>query len=256
MPTHISLCLVGSEKMILEEETFERFGYYPSDLKPKSRKKILAACDDCGKIRVISKQDYRSLCPSCSRKGERSPMFGRTGESNPMFGRTGEKHPMFGITGEKSPGWKGGLVKRTCDNCGKEFGRNPSDIKQSGGRFCSYKCRGKWQSKHLRGQNSHSWKGGRSFKTYCEKFDEPFREYIREKFDRICFLCPKTEAENGRKLSVHHVNYDKDCLCDDNLTCQFVPLCKSCHARVNFNREKWEKKINDMLHNTLKGWYI
>lgn len=158
--------------------------------------------------------------------------------------------------GENHPSWKGGLVKRICEECGKEFEAKPSQIKQGKGRFCSHKCFGEWQSKHIRGENSPGWKGGVSFEPYCEKFDEPFREYIREKFGRVCFLCPKTEAENGRKLSVHHVNYDKDCLCDDNLTCQFVPLCMSCHGKVNANRKKWEAKINNMLHNSLKGWYI
>lgn len=28
--------------MILEEETFEKFGYYPKDIKPQSHKKVLA----------------------------------------------------------------------------------------------------------------------------------------------------------------------------------------------------------------------
>jgi hypothetical protein len=55
--------------MILEEETFEAFGYYPKDLKSQSNKHILAACDDCGKVRLTTKNGYRSLCPSCAMKG-------------------------------------------------------------------------------------------------------------------------------------------------------------------------------------------
>ena len=39
--------------MILEEETYRKFGYYPGDLKPKSNKKVLAMCDECEKVRVI-----------------------------------------------------------------------------------------------------------------------------------------------------------------------------------------------------------
>jgi hypothetical protein len=39
--------------MILEEETYEKFGYYPSDLLPHSGKVILVACADCNKIRAI-----------------------------------------------------------------------------------------------------------------------------------------------------------------------------------------------------------
>ena len=61
--------------MMLEEETYEKFGYYPSDLKPKSSKKILAACDDCGKIREIRKGNYHDFCRPCAQKGEKHPFF-------------------------------------------------------------------------------------------------------------------------------------------------------------------------------------
>lgn len=54
----------------------------------------------------------------------------------------------------------------------------------------------------------------------------------------------------------HYIRNNKDCMCDGDLTCQFVPLCRSCNSKVNFNREMWEAKINNMLHNSLKGWFI
>ena len=63
--------------MILEEETFKEFGYYPSDLKPKSSKKILAACDGCGKIREICKYSCPDFCISCAQKGERNHAYGK-----------------------------------------------------------------------------------------------------------------------------------------------------------------------------------
>lgn len=63
--------------MILEQETYGKFGYYPSELSPKSGKKILAACDDCGKVRAIQKRQYRAFCPPCSRKGDRNARWGK-----------------------------------------------------------------------------------------------------------------------------------------------------------------------------------
>lgn len=212
--------------MIDEKATFEKFGYYSTDLTPKSHKKIVVACDDCGKVRVVMKQDYRALCLSCARKGA------------------------------KNAHWGGGKVKRICEICGTEFPLDPSRTKNGGGKFCSRKCEGRWRSENRRGKNSANWQGGISFEPYCVKFNNEFKEYIREKFGRVCFLCPKTEEENGRRLSVHHVNYNKDCGCDEDDTCQFVPLCIGCNAKVNFNRKMWEKKIKDMLHNKLNGWYI
>lgn len=62
--------------MILEEETFRKFGYWPSELKPQSGKPVLAACDDCGKVRLTSKHDHCALCKSCARRGNNHPNYG------------------------------------------------------------------------------------------------------------------------------------------------------------------------------------
>ncbi len=52
--------------------------------------------------------------------------------------------------------------------------------------------------------------------------------------NRTCQLCGETE--NGRKLHVHHVHYDKkDCEPD------LVSLCHRCHSKVNHNRDYYEE---------------
>lgn len=106
-----------------------------------------------------------------------------------------------------------------------------------------------------RGAEHHNWKGGISFEPYCPKFNDIFKENIRNKFNRVCFLCGKTELDNKCKLSVHHVQYNKNCGCDDALKCDYVPLCHSCHSKTsNGNRNEWESKIISMLathHNYL-----
>lgn len=104
-------------------------------------------------------------------------------------------------------------------------------------------------SESHRGEKSVLWKGGISFLPYCPKFNKVFKEKIREKFNRECFLCSKSEKDNGKKLSVHHVQYNKNCGCDDTLKCDYVPLCISCHSKTNNKREYWEKKIILMLNN-------
>jgi len=148
------------------------------------------------------------------------------------------------MCGENAANWKGGNVVKICEQCGEEYEVAPSrkDVK----RFCSQKCMGRWYSENRHGENSHMWNGGISFEPYCHKFNNVFKESIREKFGRVCFLCPTTEEENGRKLSVHHVNYNKNCLCDDS-ECEFVPLCNTCHTKTNHNREYWENLIMKKL---------
>lgn len=270
--------LVRNENVIDEEATFEKFGYYSRDFKPKSDKKIVAVCEDCGNVRIIKKRYHHALCPSCVRKGAKSPHW-KGGKAKRICLTCGTEFPVehalikrgggkfcspkcYGKwkskhwKGKNNANWKGGKIKRICETCGTEFPLHPSLIKQGRGRFCSPKCMGKWLSKHNKGKNNPSWKNGASFEPYCSKFNEEFKEYIRDKFGRVCFLCPKTEEENGRKLSVHHVNYNKDCGCDNDETCQFVPLCNKCNAKVNFNREMWEKKIKAKMRNKLNGWFI
>ena len=98
----------------------------------------------------------------------------------------------------------------------------------------------------LYGDKHPNWKGGISFEPYCEKFNDEFKESVRDKFDRICFLCGEDEDE-GIKLDVHHVNYDKECICND-VECWFVPLHRGCHMRTNKDRELWERLIMNVLY--------
>ena len=94
-------------------------------------------------------------------------------------------------------------------------------------------------SKSRLGEKNGSWKGGISFFPYCEKFDDDLKERIRNFFGRCCYVCGKNETDNGRKLDVHHVNYDKMVCCND-VKPLFVPLCMSCHAKTLKDREYWE----------------
>lgn len=114
------------------------------------------------------------------------------------------------------------------------------------GRIVTLETRKKISEK-IKGENNGNWQGGASEGKYCEKFNRIFKEKIRKQYDYKCFLCNKTQEENGANLSVHHVNYNKECLCND-VKCEFVPLCKSCHAGTNSNQEYWELLITEMLH--------
>ena len=120
--------------MILEDETFEAFGYYASDLKPRSNKPIIAACELCGKIRIIAQEDYRTFCKSCSRKGTHRSDEARQkmsdaqkGAKNHNYGnpmseeqkqkisesgkgkQAGRKNPNYDKRGAESSNYKGGL---------------------------------------------------------------------------------------------------------------------------------------------------
>lgn len=174
--------------MILEQETFDAYGYYPSKLTHGTRKPILAACDECGKIRKIRNRGYRNLCPSCAHKGK--------------------NNPNYHITMSEEQKAKIGTAQK--------------------------------------GEKNHNWLGGISFEPYCTKFNEEYKDYIRNFFGNICFLCGKTTKENCKALCVHHVNYNKQCGCDGT-KCFCVPLCLSCHSKTNSDRDFWQALITEML---------
>jgi len=102
------------------------------------------------------------------------------------------------------------------------------------------------------GDKSPTWRGGVSFEPYCPKFNNEFKKRVRDFFENGCVLCGKTQENNGRKLYVHHVNYDKAVCCNKGKPL-FVPLCRNCHAKTNFNREYWEEYFTDLINDKYNG---
>lgn len=90
-----------------------------------------------------------------------------------------------------------------------------------------------------RGSKNHEWKGGISFEPYCDKFTDELKESVRNDFNRMCFVCGS--SENGKKLSVHHCDYNKGQGCGQRWS--LVPLCTSCHAKTNKNRWYWFNRL-------------
>ena len=130
------------------------------------------------------------------------------------------------------------------DTFGKE---KYNDIKQHTLKEAGVKL-GKLQ----RRENHPNWQGGLSFLPYCSKFTKALKEKIRNFFARKCYVCGKTEEENGRKLDVYHVNYDK-MVCCNTIKPLFVPLCLKCHLRTNRNREFWEEFFTVSLEYLTNG---
>ena len=97
------------------------------------------------------------------------------------------------------------------------------------------------------GKNAPNWQGGISYEPYCNKFNWDLKESIRNRDNRTCQNCNK--SENGTRHSVHHIHYDKS-----NCYPDLITLCDSCNGKANGNRKQWESyymnKLNDrgLLH--------
>jgi hypothetical protein len=172
-------------------------------LLSQSNKKVWAVCIQCGKGRWVQYWAYCHLCNTCSHSGDRCSEETRKKMS---AAKSGENNHMFG-----------------------KHHSEESRIKTS----CT-----------MQEITSEEFSG--FYGKYCPKFNEGLKERIREKYGRKCLLCPTTEeeniAKNDRKLSIHHVDYNKQCGCDGN-ECRLVPLCDSCHSKTNKGRSRWEQVI-------------
>jgi hypothetical protein len=213
--------------MILEDKTFLKYGYYSTDWRQQSGKPIIALCEDCRKTRTLKMQDYHDLCKSCVKKGKKHPIFGkhRTEEEKTKIsaGLKGSTH---------AEEHKARISKGLKDN---------KNGQGNGGKKHTEETK-TLMSIAKKGNKHPNWLGGISFEPYCIKFNEAYKKIVRDKFNNRCFWCGLSKAENGRALSVHHVNYNKQCGCDKT-KCICVPLCARCHARTNGNRDGWEKLL-------------
>lgn len=82
------------------------------------------------------------------------------------------------------------------------------------------------------GPESIAWRGGSSFAPYCYLFNEELREKIRNRDNRVCQLCGKSELLNGgKRLAVHHIDGNKMQGC--NSSWYLCALCNSCNSKAD-----------------------
>jgi len=246
---------------------------------PGSHRKIVRICDNCNDIKILEFRGYSDICRKCSYSSRIKIICNQCGATIYRI-KSGIRNHNFcninckakwqseNLNKENHPGWKGGDIKLICDWCGSIIYKKRTQIYNH--NFCNQDCKAKWQVRNLKGESNPFWDRHHTeeskrdmsatkqglphnvwvcFMTeqkYCSLFNTKFKEQIRNFYNRRCFLCGKTEKENGKRLSVHHVNYDKNCLC--GLRCEFVPLCSSCHSKTNTNRKYWEDLIMCYLY--------
>lgn len=112
-------------------------------------------------------------------------------KGKPSF-KKGRKYPQF--SGKNHWNWKGGLEKRICIICNKEFDIPLSVLKQNKGKLCSMECKSKHRSLFLRRENSSGWKGGVTKNLVCK--------YCKKIFDsdkRTTKFCSKRCFKNWIK---------------------------------------------------------
>ena len=154
--------------------------------------------------------------------------------------------------------WIKGLTKETDERLRKRIeplkGHTPWNkrlTKETDARLRkkSEEYKGRWA-----GKNHPNWQDGKSFEPYSTEFTDQLKELIRQRDDYQCQRCGCSQVENMRKLSVHHIDYDKQNCLPSNL----FSLCCSCNSVVNKNRKYREgcfKKKMKLLYGAEYGIY-
>ena len=90
--------------MINENKTFKNFGYYSTDLTYGSERKIYVNCNKCSIERILSFNDYKDLCRSCSQLGHIVTEETRQKISKSRIGK-------YGLCKENNPNWNPNLTE-------------------------------------------------------------------------------------------------------------------------------------------------
>ena len=120
-------------------------------------------------------------------------------------------------------------VEAKCGWCGKITKQPLSQITNYKHHFCNRQCYNKFN----KGKNSSQWRGGVSFEPYGVKFNNDLKEQIRKRDNFTCQECGN--ESNGRKLDVHHIDYNKK----NNVPSNLIALCSPCNVKANGNRDYW-----------------
>lgn len=96
------------------------------------------------------------------------------------------------------------------------------------------------KSGRSKGKNNAQWKGGISKNPYDSELTK-FNKYLIFKRDK--FTCKECLKYPVKKITVHHIDYNKTNSKKDNL----ITLCHSCNCKANFNRDYWKKRFNKLL---------
>ena len=183
-------------------------------------------------------------------------------------------------TGKNNAAWRGGPVTMTCSVCASTFQLKPSEAKRRNTcshacygkiraerirklpptarcqhcgavfnrrshkpKFCSRKCASDAHANRVRGSGNGRYVHGEHERTYGAGWTISHRDSIRARDGCECRLCGMTQDEHGKKLCVHHIDYDKDNMAPSNL----ITVCRFCHGRMHgrpAERERWKKELS------------
>lgn len=182
---------------------------------PETRKKISES--NKGKKRSLESRKKMSIAHKgrvCSEETKRKISESQMGSKNPFYGKTHSLESRKKMSHKLTKEHKEKLIR---SNLGKKRSKE----------FCDNRS----------GKGNPHWLGGKSFEPYGIEFNDRLKVWIRRRDRFRCQECFRHQDELKRKLSVHHIDFDKKNNAPENL----ITLCGVCHAQTQYNREQWTR---------------
>lgn len=173
---------------------------------------------------------------------KRQMSLSKQGNKNPMYG-IGKQHSFYGkkLSEEHKQKIRKSKQKKPYTHTEKrkekirQYQKGRKRTKEHGENISKALMghKGYWKGKF--GKDSFNWNGGSSFEGYPTTWTNDVKEAIRKRDNYLCQVCFKSQEEEGNKLAVHHIDYNKNNVNENNL----ISLCHSCHLKTNYNRKYW-----------------
>lgn len=115
--------------------------------------------------------------------------------------------------------------RHRCIVCNSEFYVRPSHVSKEWGKFCSHKCKGKWQEENYIGEKNPFFKDGKAKEIDKLRKRKKYLEWKKQIKKRDDFSCKKCGSKE--KLEIHHIKpfrIVKDYALENGIT-----LCQPCH---------------------------
>jgi len=145
-----------------------------------------------------------------------------------------------------SKGHKGFLTKKHYLKIAEKLRNKPNagwfTTERIKNRKCSEKTREKIRQSKL-GEKNPMWNDGSSAKLYGIEFNNKLKEQIRKRDTYLCRECGIIQECLPRKLSVHHIDYNKE----NNDIYNLISLCGICHSKTQKDRKYWTKYFQKLF---------
>lgn len=126
-----------------------------------------------------------------------------------------------------------------CYICSSDISHPKSRVEKQDKFYCSKECRSEKLSNEWSGEGNPRYIDGK-YRGFGNDW-RAIRQSVWNRANGECEWCNKTEKENGRSLSVHHIiprrkfiNHNTLSVNDSNFIKNLIALCQSCHSSAEY----------------------